>query len=107
MRTQQLFHLQKALVLHSSSGDGGEAGGGGIDQVLPACVEHTCAFSAALTTAVYVPQRTANVERSVLLEAFFDLRRMTGQFNEADGQFSSPFYFRVFPHHTTSHTTRR
>lgn len=35
MRTQQLFHLQKALVLHSSSGDGGETGDGGADQVLP------------------------------------------------------------------------
>lgn len=31
MRTQQLFHLQKALVLHS--GDGGEVGGGGSDKV--------------------------------------------------------------------------
>lgn len=37
MRTQQLFHLQKALVLHSG-GDGGEAGGGGVDQVLSGAV---------------------------------------------------------------------
>lgn len=32
MRTQQLFHLQKALVLYS---DGGEGGEGGTDQPLP------------------------------------------------------------------------
>lgn len=31
MRTQQLFHLQKALVMHS--GEGGGEGGGIIDQV--------------------------------------------------------------------------
>ncbi len=32
MRTQQLFHLQKALVMHS--GEGGGDGSGIIDQVL-------------------------------------------------------------------------
>lgn len=33
MRTQQLFHLQKALVLHSGGGEG-ENGEGGADQLL-------------------------------------------------------------------------
>lgn len=34
MRTQQLFHLQKALVMHG--GNGAEGGGGGDDQVCAA-----------------------------------------------------------------------